>query len=114
MAHLPKTLRALHSPDVESVLRLELEQLDARELPLQQGLTRGSHVGDDPFRVVAIGVSDDEACVRAKIGVFYMGIIAGCSCADDPTPVEGLQEYCELLVEIDKESAEANVTLLSE
>ena len=113
MPCLPKTLRALHSPDVQSVLNLELEELDAHELPLQQGLTRSSHVADDPFRIVVIGLSDDGERVCARVGVFYTGIIAGCSCADDPTPVEGLQEYCELLVEIDKASAEATFTLLS-
>ena len=114
MPCLPKTLGALHSPDVESVLKLELEELDARELHLQQGLTRGSHMAADPFRIVVIGIADDADRVRARVGVFFTGIIAGCSCADDPTPIEGLQEYCELLVEIDKASAEATVSLLLE
>ena len=40
------------------------------------------------------------------------GIIAGCSCADDPTPVDTTTEYCELQLEIDRESAETRVILL--
>ena len=45
-------------------------------------------------------------------GIFYRSVIGGCSCADDPTPVDEQAEYCEVVVEIDKVTAEAKVTLL--
>ena len=44
----------------------------------------------------------------------YSGIIAGCSCADNPTPVSELNEYCEVQLEIDKKTAETKVALLPE
>jgi hypothetical protein len=48
------------------------------------------------------------------VGVFFSGIITGCSCADDPTPVETQNEYCELLFAIDKATAETTITLLAD
>jgi len=112
MIRLTETLSALHTPGFESALKRELERLDARTLPLQQGLTKGSHVGDDEFRVIVISVAEEAGSIHAKVGIFFTGIIAGCSCADDPTPVEGQPEYCEVQVQIDKASAEATLTLV--
>ena len=45
-------------------------------------------------------------------GIFYTGVVAGCSCADDPTPVEEQHEYCEVLIEINRATAEAVIRLL--
>lgn len=112
MIHLPKTLQARGSPDFEAVLRHEIEQLDARLLPLQQGLTSSSHVLDRPFQVRIIGVRDDAAGLRIRAGIFYSGVIAGCSCADDPTPIDEISEYCELRFDLNPATAEASVTLL--
>lgn len=112
MIRLTETLNAWRTPEFESVLKRELEQVDAGALPLQQGLARGSHVGDDRFSVMFIGVEETKDGICAKIGVFYTGIIAGCSCADDPTPIEAHPEYCEVQVDIDKATAETRLTLL--
>jgi len=49
-----------------------------------------------------------------KAGLLYAGIIAGCSCADDPTPIDEVTEYCVVRFDIDKATAETKVTLLSE
>jgi hypothetical protein len=46
--------------------------------------------------------------------VFFSGILSGCSCADDPTPVEAQAEYCELAIAIDTASGEADVTVLAD
>jgi hypothetical protein len=61
-----------------------------------------------------IGVSEAAGLIRVKAGIFYTGVIAGCSCADDPTPVDELNEYCVLQLGIDKKTAETTVTLLAE
>jgi len=52
--------------------------------------------------------------IALRIGVFYRGIIAGCSCADDPTPVEPVNEYCELNLRLDKSTAMATVSPVEE
>jgi hypothetical protein len=75
-------------------------------------LASGSYVHGDELGVMLLGSSATPGAIRAKVGVFYRGVIAGCSCADDPTPVDTTTEYCELQLEIDRESAETRVTLL--
>lgn len=114
MIRLPKALKAWGTPDFKAILKRELEQADATKLPLQQGLATGSYAVDDKLEVMIIGISEKADAIRVKTGVFYQGIIAGCSCADDPTPVEAHSEYCVLQLDIDKSTAEASVALLDE
>lgn len=108
---LAKSLQAWQTPAFEETLRTELETLDAGELPLQQGLTRGSHALDDSVKVTIIRVADRGDSLRIRAGVFYRSVIAGCSCADDPTPVDTLDEYCEMLITIDKATGGAAIGL---
>lgn len=113
MVVLKEALAAWGSPAFEVILKAEIEQLDIEELPLQQGLSRGNYTDGKNRSAMIIGVVDDARRIRAKVGIFYSAIIAGCSCADDPTPVDELAEYCELQFDIDKATAETAVTLLS-
>jgi hypothetical protein len=114
MPRLPESLNAWNTPVFRDVLKREIEQLDASALPLQQGLAGSSQVSDRPFQAMIIGVSEEAALIRVKAGIFYSGIIAGCSCADDPTPIDELNEYCVLQLDIDRTTADATVTLLDE
>lgn len=114
MIRLPKSLSAWGSPEFNAVLKKEIEQLDASQLPLQQGLTRSSYVTDQPFQATVISVNEEAGLICAKAGMFYTGVIAGCSCADDPTPVDELNEYCVLRFDIDRATADTTVTLLAE
>ena len=109
---LPRALNAWGTPEFKDVLKDEIEQLDATLLPLQQGLARSSHVTDRPFQAMIIGVHEAAGRIRVKAGIFYTGIIAGCSCADDPTPIDEQTEYCVVEFDIDRTTAEARVTLL--
>ena len=111
MIRLREALNVLGTRDFKEVLRKEIEHLDAGLLPLQQGLAKSSQVGDGDFSVMILGIAQDAGVVHVTAGIFYSGIIAGCSCADDPTPVDELSEYCEVLLEIDKATAEATITL---
>lgn len=114
MIRLPKSLNAWGTPEFKDVFSQEIAQLDATELPLQQGLTRSSHVTERPFQAMLLSASEDAGLLRVKAGIFYTGIIAGCSCADDPTPIDELNEYCVVQFDIDKTTAETTVTLLAE
>lgn len=113
MIRLTQSLTAWGTPDFEGVLKAEIERLGAEQLPLQQGLTTSSYALDDKLNVRIIRVSEEAGFIRAKAGIFYTGIIAGCSCADDPTPVEEQNEYCEVQLDINKTTAETTVSLLS-
>lgn len=88
--------------------------MDAGLLPLQQGLSISSHVTDQPVQAMILDQSEDAHLIRIKVGIFYTGIIAGCSCADDPTPIAEQNEYCVVEFYIDKRSAETTVVLLTE
>jgi len=112
MILLSETLAAWGSPTFEGVLKRELEQLDAGLLPLQEGLSGTSHVTESPHTVMVLGAREDGGVIHAKVGIFYGGILMGCSCTDDPTPVEEQPEYCVLQIEINRKTAEARVTLL--
>lgn len=112
MIRLDKTLRAWGTPDFEAVLKQEITQLGAGQLPLQQGLSTGNYVSDAPITVAINRVTAMEKVIRVTAGVFYQGIIGGCSCADDPTPISEINEYCEVLLDIDRETAIAAVELV--
>lgn len=112
LIRLDKALNAWGSPAFREVLREEIERLDAGLLPLQQGLARGSQVSGTGFRVMIIQVAEASRFIHVKAGIFYSGIIAGCSCAGDPTPLDEESEYCEVRFDIDRRTGETTVTLL--
>ena len=112
MIRLVKVLNAWGTPEFSKTLRAAVEEMDASQLPLQQGLASTSYALDAQLRAMIISVSEERDFIRAKVGIFYSGIIAGCSCADDPTPVDEQNEYCAVRLDIDKRTAETRITLL--
>ena len=113
MIQLNKALKAWGTPDFKAVLKLEIARLGAAELPLQQGLSVSSYVTAEPITVMIINVAEIENVIRVKAGIFYQGVIGGCSCADDPTPINENNEYCEVLLDIDKTTAATSVALVA-
>jgi hypothetical protein len=114
MIRLPNALNAWGSPEFGQVLKQEIEQQDARQLPLQQGLASSSQVKDGPFQTMILSANEEPGLIRVRLGVFYTGVIAGCNCADDPSPIDEQNEYCVVLLAIDKLTSDATVTLLGD
>jgi len=114
MIQLTTALTAWGTPDFESVLKMQIEQMDVKQLPLQQGLSNSSYALDNNIKAIIISVLEEQSVIRVKAGVFYSGVIAGCNCADDPSPVDEISEYCEVQLDINKITAETKVTLLNE
>lgn len=114
MPRFTKSLETWNTPEFNNTLKAEILQIDTSQLPLQQALTQASHVSDTEIGVVILNTKEDETSIIAKTGVFFFGIIAGSCCADDPTPVDELQEYCELEFRIDLATAEVTISLLSD
>ena len=81
-------------------------------MPLQQGLSFSSYVGKSPIEAVILNITNKEELVTIKAGIFYTGIIAGCSCSDDPSPTDEQNEYCELLFTINKKTENMKIQLL--
>lgn len=113
MIRLTNALSAWGTPAFESVIKQEIEQLPAAQLPLQQGLKTGSYALDG-HKAMIIGAAEEAGVIRVKAGIFYSGILTGCACADDPTPVNEESEYCVVQLAIDKSTAETTITLLAE
>jgi hypothetical protein len=106
---LHRSLQAWGSADFEATLKQEIAQLGSEHLPLQQGLSSSNYVADAPITVMVYNVAELENVLRIKVGILYQGIISGCSCEDDPTPISENNEYCELQIDIDMISAATSV-----
>lgn len=114
MTRMNRSLVAWNTPRFGSVFKEEVRQLGTSSLPLQQGLSRSSHVSGNDLEAVVLGAGEEVKCIRVKAGIFFQGVIAGCSCADDPTPADTLTEYCVLQFDIDKQTADTVVTLIED
>jgi len=114
MIKLCKSLAAWGTPGFSATLKQELAQLGADQLPLQKGLSTGNYVSNAPITVMILNIVGEEKMIRVKTGIFFQGIIGGCSCTDDPTPASDINEYCEIQLDIDRNSALTEVTLLVE
>ncbi len=122
MIQLDKSLDAWGTAVFVAILKQEISQLGVDKLPLQQGLSTGNYVSDAPITVSILcvtGLSVNghsatgmEKIIRVKAGIFYQGIIGGCSCTDDPTPISDINEYCEVQLDIDTSTANTKIELL--
>lgn len=112
MIHLNKALAAWGQDEFPVLLQSEIEQLPHSSLPLQEGLSYSSQVSDEPFQVMMLRVVEEDERIVATTRVLYSGIIAGCSCADDPTPLDTQTESCLLQLSLDKRDASARFDLL--
>jgi len=112
MIYLRQSLKAWGTGSFTATLKQEVGDLDDSLLPLQQGLQNGSYAVSDKLSLTVLSTEENAANIIVKAGLFYNGIIAGCSCADDPTPVEQTNEYCDVLFRISKHDAKTTVSLL--
>lgn len=113
MIRLDRALRAWGTPDFKAVLKQEIARLGHDQLPLQHGLSYGSHVTAEPISVMINSITETDRVIRVTAGIFFQGVMSGCSCADDPTPTSPSNEYCEVRLDIDKMTAAIDVALLS-
>ncbi len=115
---LPRSVSAWNSPARSPTFRAtligEIESLGAEHPALQPllqaGLTQTSAVATAPLAVQLLSRREQGGRILAHLGLFYAGIIAGCSCADDPSPTDSLTEHCEVLLELSLATGEARLT----
>lgn len=112
MLRLSDSLTAWEQTDFAERFCAEVTRLNPAQLPLQQGLAQSSCVADAPFQVMLLSSTESGHELHIRTGIAYSGSIAGCSCADDPSPPALQPEYCELAFTIDRHTAEARVALL--
>jgi hypothetical protein len=112
MFYLNQSLQAWNTNTFNKTLKQEICSIDTDLLPLQQGLTQSSYALGNNLSATVLRVTSDKTHIHVKTGLFYTGVIAGCNCADDPTPVDEINEYCEVLLHINKNTAETIVTII--
>lgn len=112
MIRLPESLKAWETPGFEAVFRQEVAALGPDRLPLHRGLAKGNHVLDHDIGCLMLAAEATPETIRVKAGFQYWSLLLGCACENDPTPVDEMPEYCEVLVEIDRRTGGAAVTLL--
>jgi len=108
--HLPHSLQAWETPQFAEIFCHEVERLPHGSLPLHLALRMGSHVVDRPPKLMLLSSAAEETHLTLKAGVFFNTVTAGCSCADDPTPADENNEYCELVFIIDRRSGTTQVS----
>ena len=112
MIKLGDSLAAWHGADFATVFKREVAMLSLDQLPLQQALTSGSVASKENLQITINRSQQQQDKLVVDAGIFYSSIIAGCNCADDPTPTDLINEYCELRFSIDLNSAETHVSVL--
>lgn len=112
MIELTLSLNAWNTAAFTDVLKQEISSLGIQSLPLQQGLKYSSVALADNLSVSILKTSENDDSIIASACLFYTGIIPGCSCADDPTPIDENNEYCEISICINKHTAESTITLV--
>ena len=103
MMTLHDALRAWPTTDFAPALKRGLAALPPGALPLQHGVSPGAHVDDSEVSATVIRAAAEAGVIRARVGVFFTEVLAGCSCGDDPAPTSA---YCEIEVLIDRASGE--------
>jgi hypothetical protein len=105
-AHI--VLQAWDTPKFDGVLKQWIYSLEPEQLPLQQHLEHSSVACHDTITAMVLDSEESARTLNVYIGIFFSGILAGCSCADAPTPPDTVHEYCELTLVIDKSTGQAH------
>ena len=111
---LPQSLKAWQLANFKQQLNAELKTLSLQQLPLQAALQHSSVALIDDLSVIILKSSDTVEAIQLKVGLFYTGMVAGCNCADDPNDASQQleNEYCEVLITLNKSTAEAEIIAL--
>lgn len=112
MTRLTRSLQAFGTPDFEATLKEELAALGPDVLGLQQGLIAGSVSLGRDIGIMLLRVREDPGRLAVRAGIFFTSALGGCACADDPTPEEENNEYCELELDIDCRTGEARIAIV--
>jgi len=111
MINLKEVVRSWGQPDFKPQLKAAIERLSIDDLPLLQAMSNGNQILEQPPFAMVNAVGEEGGRIIADVGIFFACLDAGNCCADDPTPVEPHDEYCELRLSIDPETGDTEVVL---
>lgn len=108
---LKESLKHWNTDSFKDVFKSELLSLDTTLLPLHLATNQGGHVDYSSIGLTILSTSEHENLVNVKTGIFFTEIVGGCNCDDDPSESNN---YCILLINIDKITSACSFSLLSE
>ena len=109
MITLPASLKHWNSTSFKDTFKSEVLNLKPDSIPLHLATTQGGYVNYDNIGLSILSTNEDENYLNIKTGIFFTELVGGCNCDDDPASDN---TYCELLVNIDKSSAETTFALI--
>ncbi|MDH5387622.1 MAG: glucosamine--fructose-6-phosphate aminotransferase [Gammaproteobacteria bacterium] len=109
MIKFSQSLQHYPSDDFKLVLKNEIEACDKKLLPLEKGTVQGGYVSDEPITATVLRVTDQTDSVQVLVGIFFTEIVICCGCGDDPMPAN---TYCEMRLDIDKQTAETKIKII--
>lgn len=90
-------LDAWGTPDWDDALARFLSSVEARSLPLTRLLSYGSFPLEEGMVLRLLSATrPQDGVLLLKVAVFFDSVLAGCSCADDPSGESVFAEYGEL------------------
>lgn len=111
---MPKFTTALNNWNTDLFnpsLKNEIQNLKPGTLPLEKATNQGGMIDDSNITASIINSTDNNNYIQAKVGIFFNEVVGGCNCDDDPVSEN---TYCEIILSINKETAEAEFSLISD
>lgn len=94
----------------ERVVKM-IHRLGPETLRLQDASRYGSYALQDELSLSLLSWTENAEEVRLRVSLFFTSVIAGCSCADDPTPLDKVNEHAVLTVTLNKQRHDLEVEL---
>ncbi len=114
MIKLWDVVNAWGTPRFNDIIKTALERMGVEQLPLQQALSFSNIALDTNIKALPLSCIETDNSIIVKVSIFYTGLTSGCQCADDLSPVDEQNEYCEIQLTIQKISAETMIRLLAD
>ena len=108
---LSDSLRAWDTEAFAKTLKREIQGLSPGLLPLHSCTRQGGMVDESNISASILTLSSTEDTIQVKLAVFFQEQVGGCSCHDDPVKENA---YGEIMVNIDKRTADASFSVLAD
>ena len=106
-----KVVEHCSGPDFEASLLNALSEIPVAELSLHLATTQGGYIDDTSVQYSILNVQQVDDSMLIRSSVFFVELVGGCNCHDDPA---GYNVYAELAIELSLSSGQARIRLAGE
>ena len=83
--------------------------MDVDTIPLKQCCQASAIIDQSTIEPMVLSGRETKDALEVKTAIFFCEVSMGCACSDDPTQAKILDNaYCELVVKINKETAQVS------